>query len=196
MAATNLDLKIGSAEVCGTCESITFTEGTGSYNVSTNPLGWGTPNTVIGTITATHILITLPDGTTVVDIANPVGLPTTSTTFEYEITAAALNGGTKIADGLYQIEYTVTDGTYTYTAGPSYFLFTCNSQCCVNKLFAKIATQTDCSCNSTAVTNALYASALLNGLCASKDCGNISGMNSLISKLNQICNSTNCGCGC
>lgn len=181
------------------CRSIFFSDITGLYSLN-NIGGWnnigGDPNILISSVTETHILITLPNNTTVINILNPVNIPNPDTAFEYEITASVINGGTYIADGLYQIEYTVTDGINTYTTGKSYFLFTCNIECCINKMFAKIATSSDCSCDSTIIKNAIYANALLNGLLANKDCGNLTNINLLLTKLNTICNFTNNDCGC
>ena len=193
-----LILKAGNAYVWNSCRSLYISELTGVYNAETNTGGWGAPNAVTGDILHSKIIVTFPNGTTIVEIEDPTGFPTSDDEFVYEITAAVL-GGTSIADGLYQIEYIVynnNDDEVTYTTGSQYFLFTCNTQCCVDQLFAKIATDDDCSCNSYTVKNALYASALLKGLIANKDCGNITNMNSLITKLNTICNNSSNDCGC
>lgn len=177
------------------CGSIIFTETTGTYNATLNPTGWGAPNLTLGAVTETHILITLPDGETIIDILNPVGLPTGTLGLEYEILASALDVDT-IEDGLYIIEYTVTDGITVYTTGTKYFLYTCNLDCCVAKIVAKIATSSDCTCDSTIIKNAVYASALLKGLKALAGCGDRTAIDNLIIKLNKICgfSSSNCGC--
>ena len=190
-----LILKTGNVYVGNACKSMYFSDNTGVYS-ATNLGGWGAPNILTSAITSTTIVITLPNGTTTVTITNPVGLPTSSTTFEYEITSLIINGGTSIPDGLYQIKYTVTDGIDIYTTGNQYFLFTCNIKCCVSKLFSKIAQSNDCSCDSTIIANASYANALYKGLVALGKCGTITEINSLITKLNTICNLTSGGCGC
>lgn len=191
-----------NAHVGNACRTLYFTDTTGLYSV-TNIGGWnnvgGTnPNILISSVTSSNIIITLPDGVTTVTITNPVGIPSSNNTFEYAISATTVSSGsTYIADGLYQIQYTVVSGGTTYTTGKRYFLFTCNVECCVHKMSAKIATASDCSCDSTIIKNALYASALLKGLLANKDCGNITAINSLLTKLKSICNfsDTDCGCG-
>lgn len=191
-----LSLSFNACTIDG-CSKLSFNETTGLYDVSLNTGGWGAPNLTIGAVTETHIKITLPDGSTIVDILNPTGLPTSNPNLSYEISFDTLNSiWTKIQDGLYQIEYTVTDGITTYTTTPLWFLFTCNIECCISKMFAKIATSIDCSCDDINVKNALYADSLLQGLKALRDSGNISGINSLLTKLNNICNFTSEDCGC
>lgn len=193
----SLTLKIGKFCTANNCRTIKFSDGSGLYNATSNPTGWGNPNLTLGAVTDTHIYITLPDGTTTVDIEDPVGLPDDDTAFEYEIDAADLDSArTTIQDGLYQVEYTVTDGTTLYTTGKKYYLLTCNSECCVGKLFARIATLDDCACDSTIIKNALYANALLKGMEANKNCGDRDAIENILEKLNKICNSTGEDCGC
>jgi len=179
------------------CSSIFFSDGTGAYNASTNTTGWGSPNLATSAVTETHIIITMPDGTTIIDIENPTGLPTSDTTVEYEIAISVIDSArTTVEDGLYAIEYTVTDGVTTYTTGKKYYLFLCNKECCISNLFAKIATISDCACDDVAIKNALYADALLSGARASKNCGDTVAINNILAKLEAICESTSSGCGC
>lgn len=186
-----------SACIGNNCRSLYISDKTGVYNVTSNAGGYGTPNLAVGGVTETHIIITLPDGTTVIDITNPSGLPSSDTTVEYEILYTILDSTwSSIQDGLYYIEYTVTDGITLYTTTPRPFLFLCNAECCVSRLFSKIATLTDCSCDDIIIKNALYADALLEGIKALKKDGNITGMSSLITKINQICGNSTQDCGC
>lgn len=185
-----------SAEIGTSCGSILFSDGTGAYDASLNSGGWGSPNSTIASVTTWSIIITLPSGS-VVTITDPVGLPTTTTTFEYTILDTVLNSGyTTVPDGLYSIEYTVTSGGTLYTTSKKYILFTCNIECCIAKLFAKIATETDCACGSTISANARYAQALLLGLKANANAGNTTGMITLLTKLNTICGFTESDCNC
>ena len=190
-----LELDISACPKHG-CHSIILNETTGAYDATLNNTGWGAPNPLTSDPTTWSIIITLPDET-IVTITDPVGLPTADDSLEYEITLAALGlTSSTIPDGLYVIEYTATIGATVYTTGTKYFLFTCNLDCCVSKMFAKIATSTDCSCDSTVIKNALYASALLEGLKASVGCGVITNIDSLLTKLNTICGFTESDCGC
>ena len=177
------------------CSKVVFNELTGAYAASLNTTGWGAPNPLVADVTAWSITITNPDATIVV-ITSPTGLPTATTTLDYEIPAATLNStATKVTDGLYTFVYSVTVGGTTYTK-TKYVLFSCNIECCVAKLFAKIATDSDCSCTSTTISNAIYADALLQGLLAAKGCGNVTAITNLLTKLNKICTASTSNCGC
>lgn len=180
-------------------KSLYFSDLTNIYDVSLNPGGWGAPNLTIGAVTQTHIKVTLPDSVTIIDILNPVGIPTTNITLKYEITAAILGSTTTyIPDGLYTIEYTVTDGITLYTTGVKYYLFTCNLDCCASKLYLKIAEDCFCGCsdNDKNINNALYFSALLDGTKAYAVEGNTTEVANLITKLNQICSYSQEDCNC
>lgn len=180
------------------CNKLIFNETTGIYDADLNTGGYGTPNIAVGDVVETNIIITLPDGETSITITDPVGLPTSDDSLEYEIPYSTLNEDwTTVQDGLYIIEYTIEDEEgIIYSSGTKYFLITCNLDCCVSKLFAKIATSTDCSCDSTVIKNALYASALLEGLKASAGCGDTTAIENLITKLNKICGISDSNCGC
>lgn len=175
------------------CSTLIFNETTGIYDVDLNLGGYGTPNPATTDVTTWSIIVTLTDGT-IVTITDPVGLPTSNSDLEYEITAGALDLDT-ITDGLYTIEYTVTVGATTYTSGTQYFLFTCNIDCCINKMFARIPS-TSCECDSPLMKNALYARALQLGLKANAGCGDTAAIDDLITKLNKICGFSQSDCGC
>lgn len=187
------------ASICigNNCRSLYFHDETGIYNATLNAGGWGSPNLAIASVTAWSIKITLPDtASTVITISNPAGLPSSNTDIEYEIPMATLNSSyTYIPDGQYKIVYSVTDGTTTYTK-TLYKYFSCNLECCVAKLEAKVATATDCSCDDQTIRNALYARALLNSLKANAGCTNTTYTQSLLDKLNLICGFTESDCGC
>lgn len=190
--ALELDFSVSVKEACS---KICFTELTGAYNADLNPTGWGAPNPLTSGATLVSIVITKPDGTSVT-ISSPTGLPTSDATLDYEINASTLNSSwTKILDGLYTIVYSLTASGTVYSV-TKYVLFSCNIECCVAKLFAKIATESDCACDSTLVNNALYADSLFQGLLAAKGCGNTTAINNLLTKLNKICTASESDCGC
>lgn len=177
------------------CTVISISETTGIYNALLNTGGYGAPNPLTSDVTLTTIVITRPDGT-LVTITNPIGFPTSNTTLEYQIPVATINSTwNKIQDGLYTFVYSVTIASVVYSV-TKYELFTCNSECCVAKLWAKVANNTNCSCDDFTITNASYTNALLKGLLAAKGCGNITAINNLLTKLNKICASTSGNCGC
>lgn len=182
-----------SAHVEDNCKTLVIRDITGAYNASTNTGGYGTPNPNIGDVTGSTLIITVPSSNTPITINNPVGLPTLDSTFKYKVPANILS---PISDGIYKIEFRVKVGDDTYTYGERYFFFTCNVECCIFKMYAKIATIIDCSCDNNIIKNALYASTLLEGLKASKDCGDISAINNILNKLTELCNLSGQDCGC
>ncbi len=188
--------KIGNIYVGNNRRTIFLNELTGIYNTDLNIGGYGTPNIDVEDVTETILYITLPDST-VVTITNPIGLPTNNTQLFYQIPYSTIDGeSTTIADGLYRFKLTISDGTNTYTSATVQYLFTSNIQCCIDKMFAKIATDSSCACNGMFVNNALYARALSKGLVANGECANTTNITNLINKLNQICGLTDSNCGC
>jgi len=194
-----LVVKISSPQTRNNGTKIYFSETTGLYSSPLNIGGYDptdVTNPSVASVTASSIVITKPD-TSVTTILNPTGLPTSDTQLEYEIPASTLDSTwSKFPDGVYTITYTVTSTTdYTVTKT---FLLSSNVECCVKKLYAKIATVTDCSCDSYVVKNAIYAGALLEGLLAARDCGNTTAITNLLNKLTKICASasTSGSCGC
>lgn len=182
-----------SAHVENNCKTLVIRDITGVYNSSTNVGGYGTPNIDIGDVTGSTLIITLPSSLTPITINNPVGLPTLDDTFEYEVSSSILSS---VPDGIYKIEYIITAGDDEFSYGPKYFFFTCNTECCVFKMYAEIAQTIDCSCNSTIIKNAKYASVLLRGLLAAKKQGNITSVNNILNELTQMCGLVGQDCGC
>jgi hypothetical protein len=187
------------------CGTLVFKETTGTESAS-NSTGWmgSAPYNTNPDIADYHyarIDVLLPDGVTTKTFEfTATTFPTTDSAFEYEITAADLYGAgaTIIPDGLYHITYFVQEdeGSGTSYTTNRYHLFSCNVECCVKKIIKKIATSSDCACDSTIIKNALYAWALLQALLANRDCGNVSVINDLLEKLNKICGFTEEDCGC
>lgn len=181
------------------CTTISLSETTGIYDGILNITGYGYPNIEKTDIISSSIIITLPDGN-LVPIINPIGLPSSDPNLSYEIPFSILNASySKIPDGLYKITYNLVSNEtpeVTYTTS-EYFLFTCNIECCIAKLYSQITTSTDCSCDSHIIKNALYASTLMKGLKANKgNCGNITAINNLLKELNNICGSLSEDCDC
>lgn len=178
------------AYISNNCKSLIIKDVTGIYNVTSNVGGYGGSNIIVSNIISSTINIITPN--TSYQINNPVGLPTDDINFEYNTSVIPL----PISDGIYIIEYILTDDNdIIYTTGQKYFVFTCNIRCCVQKMFRDI-TKLKCDCNNPLVKNALYAQALLDGLDANVNCGNITIVNEILIKLNQICGFTSQDCGC
>lgn len=185
MLIPKLNAFIGNA-----CKSLILKDVTGAYNAITNIGGYGSPNSEIGDITSVQINIITP--TVAYSIIDPIGFPTLDSNFEYEVPTSIISS---IPDGIYKIEYILSDGVTTFSYGPKYHVFYCNIKCCVQKLIID-ACKIKCDCNNPIVKNAAYANILLLGLEANKECGNMLVVNEILVKLNQICGFTSQDCGC
>ena len=79
------------------------------------------------------------------------------------------------------------------TSATSYKFFSCHIKCCVDQFIAKVS-DTDCSCNSKQIKDALFVWMVYMSMCKSAACGNVTNANNLLDKLNKLCVTTNCGC--
>lgn len=201
MASTTIVMDFSISQSAN-CKTLTFNDLTGAYHATTNPTGYKAVGDIDDATKVTTITVTLPDGTIkVLTLAN-ASFITTNTELDYLITSATLGittGNTPIAkldDGLYTFKYKVV-----FTNGYSKFvtksiLLSCQVRCCVESLFDDI-TGSQIVCNSTEVTDALFAFSLLKSMQYEAGCGsNRTKINSILESLQAICDSIDCGCGC
>jgi hypothetical protein len=122
-------------------------------------------------------------------------------TVEYEINASSIGGRTYFEDGMWQFIWTVSgtvsnpDPVPFEATGNSASYFTCNSECCVSELLAKIdMTNVQCCNNKSTeyVEDYLKANVLLQGLKNAAFCGNITMFNNIKKVLDKICKKTDC----
>lgn len=192
--------------------SINLTDNTGDYNVSTNPTGWGAPNTALSAVQYAHLYV---DGPTTVDIDIISDLGITfdgSTVIEdlvYNLPYSLLYPGqtdTLIPDGVWTIEYRIsTDSDWVEGAGT-------NSSITVTvmtyyeiqsdvydriKLLPNYYTCSDCDNQFVKETSVIFM--LLQALIASTQYSNTARFEELLSSLEDIVafDSENCAsCGC
>lgn len=137
------------------CQAIVFADTTGSYNVTTNPGGYGTPNPAYGDISSTLITFVLSNGDTVViDDFIPTG-----SDFSRTITSVELGytSGT-IADQIVTVTYQVfAEGTCQIGMKTTGVLLYCNTETCINQKITSTLNN-DCSCEDTngAATNVVW----------------------------------------
>jgi len=83
------------------CSTLSFTETTGVYNATTNPYGYGAPNTTIANAVSGSLVITTPDLVNYTISIPPSNNPNLSTT----IVLANLGGRTSVEDGFWNFAY-------------------------------------------------------------------------------------------
>lgn len=176
------------------CETLTFTETTGAYDVTSNPNGWGSPNRATSSATIVTLTVTNPDDTEyVLDLS--ANYPTTDITLEYEInpTEIGLTAGTKIPDGIYKFNYSVTTvvtGTTIVYTQTVYKALYCQVQCCALNMF--VGLDVECECSQDSIDKAIKGYALLKGLQMAAECGNITEFNNILAQLEKLCLNNNC----
>jgi len=172
------------------CSTLSFTETTGVYNATTNPYGYGGPNTVITNAVSGSLIITTPDLSTYTISIPPSNNPDLSTT----IVLANVGGRTSVEDGFWNFTYTVIDNlTYPYSTSKGYYFY-CQSECCVAKLLTKIDLD-DCMCNKQNTKNLddyTKARTLLQSLKNAASCLNSANYLKAKALLEKICRNSNC----
>lgn len=182
------------------CADLTVSETTGTYSTS-NTGGYNSPNPQTISATSYVLTITDPNGDTyTVDLFATTLFPTEDDSIEYTIAASTIGGRTVFEDGLWQFSWTIAGNLpadpepipYSYT-GNSASYFTCNSECCVSELLAKVNLD-DCCCDSSNdyVEDYLKAKVLLAGLKNAAFCGKTSYFTKIKNTLNKICSKTSC----
>jgi len=169
------------------CSAINFTEKTGAYDANTNLTGWGAPNEDTTNATAATLLITGPDGTVypTVDLFATGNYPKDDST-SFSIPASTIGSGlTTLADGLWEMTYSVTTGTATYTETMTFF-FTCKAGACVCRMIADIDI-CDCDCDDEKMLAALKAKAFFDAMNYAAGCGNLEGAANILKSITRLC---------
>ena len=196
--------------------TITVTDTTGAYNVTTNPGGYGAPNPSVASFSNYNISCYLPDPVTLYPSATPVvvnaypSLPS-SANGTFDLTALALLGDatTKFIDGWYQFivsaDYNtgLEEGTVTLTSNLIMFQIV---DCCITNMTVK-SIACGCGGGSKKILNLVKANLMLdklreravNGVVVESvvdQCGQQYEAVKFLLELQRICDSSNCkGCG-
>jgi len=171
------------------CDELVFTETTGAYDAVSNPTGYGAPNAETTDMAAPTL--TLEDSSGNVTTLNiGVNFPSSDTSYSYTISL-----GSELTDGIYTATYTVVDNsedvTYTKTV---YLFFTCQVDCCIDRLYARVTDDSCADCNKSALQLATEADAFLCSAKAAARCGNRTRATKLLKKVQYLCNFNNCNC--
>lgn len=97
-------------------------------------------------------------------------------------------------DAVYQIEYTITRTTataYSYTTSKA-TLKSCDTCCCITKMFT--ALDVDCSCSDAAMAKAVQADTWLKVAIGAANMGDVTKAVAALTKASDICNCSGCGC--
>jgi hypothetical protein len=187
------------------CKAILFKDTTGAYNAISNTTGYGYPNpelTEFNTPGKVEIIITKPDNT---KVTYPVtdDFPTINEELIYQITASSLGYSDKIIDGMYTIQYKLTDGNDAVVKTSMTFFYSCELNCKINRILAdSVKFQMNCeNCNNGINENIQklgMITTLYKGLCSMSSCGtNITKINEALSNLQTLVSeydTEDCGC--
>lgn len=185
------------------CDTFYFFDKTGSYDVDSNPGGYGTPNPNFNNFD-TAILEISPAGYTTPIVLNVFsnnpgeGLPFNNPDFAYKVTAAMCEL-TSFPQGLCRVTYKITgsfeDADIAYQT-TQLVLFVCDYECCVKKKFLEIAKDPKSCCDGCSdarITEALYLRAVLDAAKYATCCGDVASVEKAMEILKNKCSSTS-GC--
>jgi hypothetical protein len=211
MPNTNLQLNIN---ICQTnnCKIIKLYDTTGEYNVSTSPYSWvtgvGPESSKLSNVLRVRLSIIQPDDTVVnLDSSNGsltllTPLPSADEEVYLSLNSLILKGtsGLPLDDGKYTFTYTI-DGLYVSglidinfsTSITKSFYLTCQTSCCVDKLFHLASQETNCgSCKKEKLNTALTAQTYLKSAEYAAACGKFNMAEEELSKAQWICSTKNC----
>lgn len=170
------------------CGGIYFSDITGVYHATNNTGGWGTPNLQGSDITEATLTIVFPSG----DDEEHDLLSQIPSTVSGDIDFNVLED--TYEDGIYTFTYTVTNGTISATKVLKR-LFLCNTQCCVDNMWAKIPeyiVTKDEKFMKNYIEQVNYAQGLLNGLSAAGGCLNEDAVEAILDKIDRLCDFETC----
>jgi hypothetical protein len=189
------------------CTGITFNDTTGFFNNPNNLNGWNDVATLYKTnagalyVTTATISISLNGGeATTVSVLNKIQESIFPEFELYQYTPVDANSGNfNLADGYYNIVYTITDNNGTVYVTDTTFVVYCNVACCVANKAAAVAAELCNDCNSQVYENFLIADGILQALKATAESLGTAEFTKLLNKLQKLCGTTTtggCGCGC
>jgi len=219
MAVSRPDVSI-DLEVSNSCDSLLLTDDTGTYNVTTNPLGYGLPSgPAVNDVTGLTIVLTFDTqdtyitfdftiasgvitaatlsvaGATAVDILSELASttwPLTDFDFfrDYGVTIPAFELGVHSVD--YTISGLVSPASFSFTTSKS-ILNECSVNCCIQQKFAGI--DVSCGCSNKEVLTAMVARGYLMAATYAAQSGDTANAVLALNKANELCDAEgDCGC--
>ena len=195
-----------------------FVDNTGTYNVTTNVGGYGTPNLASSAVTSATLYI-LPYGyatgwtftftivtnvITACSVTSPSAVVTIITTdlvntiFPFtEATPFVINNewfegeaDSEIASSTYYFEYNVTNGTDTYTSSADRVIV-CQVCCCVRNAEADLDA-TDCECQNSKVESAMRGQIFLDSAIWAMEDGDVEKSYANLMFAKKLCEGNGC----
>ena len=187
-----LDYNISQSD---NARELTFTEQTGTYNLSTNPGGFGSPNPTTSDALTAVLTITDPDDDSYTLDIFADSFPTTDSTQELNIRTQDLGLGTdeQFTDGKWTFTYTITTATETFTS-TQIILLLGQSRCCVFGLLAN-ADVSCCNCGNNSMAKALEAYTWYRLAITAASCGDSNKFTKILDVIDKYCNSECTSCG-
>ncbi len=182
------------------CSKVVIKDITGFFNSETNPEAYNddstlwrssdeliSPRPITATITITKSGVTVIENVSVLSaIVDAIFPEFTLYTFEPDT----------LEDGSYQAIVTIVDDNDVEYQSYSTFIITCGVECCISKMAASVAKELCSQCDSEALDNFAIANSIFEALNAVATCDGTQEFDALLTKLQKICGSTGCGCGC
>lgn len=181
------------------CTLMTISDVTGLYNADINITGWGTPNPNKSSITSAIVEVTAPGQTSSTSFTVTSTVIASSASVEsfvlYALSPSDIGLTSVFTSGIYEIKYTVVANGDSYVSYNK-IVVTCQEKCCIDKMWAKLATKAICcDCDEfQEFKKVLLASDLLQLLDEAGSCMNLEVINSTLSRIQRICLFNDCGC--
>lgn len=194
MAITTLTPKIRACNI-NSCSTFRIYDSTLILSTA-NAGGWDATNEEPINITSATLAYTTPSNSTSVEI-DVLANVNAQVVVQGEFLLADIDVTPE--DGLYSFTYTLESSDGIVTVRSSLYSL-CVARCCVDKLWAKVATNAlseECNCTETKSTNlqkAEIAEGLFNAIKFGAACNSTSVKDAILKKLQRICNLENCNC--
>lgn len=194
-------LKLKASTCIVSCRTLEVSDVSG--NIGTSSTGWGSPNLAKGDVTKATLQILAPGQSTYTSFtvtSQVAGSSTSASEFLLQnIVPSDLSlTSTQFPSGQYELIYTVeaNEDEFSPYIYKTKFIVACQEQCCVDKMWAKVAAKSlCCDCAEFEYTKkTVLASSLLEALYKAGECMSLQEVTDLIARIKRICLLNDCGC--
>lgn len=191
-----IELKLGT-----NCSTVNLIEDTGIYVALNNIGGWGTPNIDTDAIVSATVKIQSVAGA----LLQTITLKDTSVDYySGAVTSPVPSSFTILSeetwnqlDGIYEIVYTVNDGTTNYINETQHELFLCKLCACKESLVSKLVKECDAQKLKGLKENLDQIEIFMYGIQTAFACGNFTQATTILTNATSYCQIvSDCNCGC